>query len=286
MASAKLALCNFESLAPQALDSEYRLEPVADFRPFPWYFVRHIKIAPNGCWNWTGNVAVNPRYRHQKYGQYTVNPKRSPDGKKHTMCAHRFAYICVFGPIPEGFDLDHLCENKLCVNPPHLEVVTRSENMLRVFARRLAKTFSPKHLISKTSNSPYPSRLVGAAFQTILLFLLVFMGPFASFPAKRLPQVQAVCDYLVWARDSESDVWLRDDYQIALLTCLHAADGSVFPAVQATRDYLGLDPSEVWPAILANRVARGYPLETIPTSLPPKKSVESVREVIPEKKEA
>lgn len=145
---------------------------------------------------------------------------------------------------------------------------------------------STKHLISKPFCSNYTSGLPSGPIQKILLFLLVFMGPFASFPAKRLPQVQAVCDYLVWARDSEPDVWLRDDYQIALLTCLHAADGSVSPAVQATRDYLGLDPSAVWPAILARRIAKGYPLETIPTSLPPKKPVEAVREILPEKKEA
>lgn len=147
---------------------------------------------------------------------------------------------------------------------------------LREFAAvPLHNLASHKHLILKPSRSKYSAVLAGAALQTIL-FLLVFMGPFASFPAKRLPQVQAVCDYLVWARDSESDVWLRDDYQIALLTCVHAADGSVFPAVQATYDYLGIHPDAVWPAILARRIAYGYPLETIPTSLPPKKPVTGV----------
>ena len=45
--------------------------------------------------------------------------------------AHRVAYEKAYGPIPEGLVIDHLCRNGLCVNPEHLEAVTRKENILR-----------------------------------------------------------------------------------------------------------------------------------------------------------
>ncbi len=45
--------------------------------------------------------------------------------------AHRAAYELFIGPIPPGFSIDHLCRNKICVNPDHLEAVTHRENVLR-----------------------------------------------------------------------------------------------------------------------------------------------------------
>lgn len=51
-------------------------------------------------------------------------------GKKHVL-VHRFAYEQVKGPIPEGLFIDHLCRNRGCVNPNHLEPVTNRENVMR-----------------------------------------------------------------------------------------------------------------------------------------------------------
>lgn len=52
---------------------------------------------------------------------------------------HRAAYEVLVGPIPEGHDLDHLCRNRACYNPAHLEPVTRPENVRRGFVSRNAE---------------------------------------------------------------------------------------------------------------------------------------------------
>jgi HNH endonuclease len=76
------------------------------------------------CWLWTASRLKNG------YGCFRIGGK--------TLGAHRVAYEIVVGPIPAGTDLDHLCSVKHCVNPAHLEVVTRAVNMKRFFDRRSA----------------------------------------------------------------------------------------------------------------------------------------------------
>lgn len=78
-----------------------------------------------GCWNW-----IRAQDGHG-YGQY-LHPTT-----KRTTHPHRFLYERAHGPIPQDWDVDHLCRNRLCVNPDHMEGVTRRENLLRgIRARR------------------------------------------------------------------------------------------------------------------------------------------------------
>lgn len=61
------------------------------------------------------------------YGQFSSKS----GGKWRTVLAHRYFYELVFGPIPVGLQIDHLCRNRACVSPAHLEVVTSKVNSLR-----------------------------------------------------------------------------------------------------------------------------------------------------------
>ena len=81
------------------------------------------------CWLWTGTRASTG------YGIFYINGKN--------IGAHRFIYELLIGPIPLELELDHLCRNRACVNPFHLEVVTHRVNVLRgegPTARNAAKT--------------------------------------------------------------------------------------------------------------------------------------------------
>ena len=79
------------------------------------------KVDASGvCWEWT--AATNNR----GYGVFGRGGRR--DGIAY---AHRWAYEHLLGAIPSGLTLDHLCRNIRCVNPDHLEPVTRAENNRR-----------------------------------------------------------------------------------------------------------------------------------------------------------
>jgi hypothetical protein len=68
------------------------------------------------------------------YGQIFVGSRRLGTNRLHK--AHRASYELFIGAIPKGLDLDHLCRRRSCINPLHLEPVTRSENLRRGFASR------------------------------------------------------------------------------------------------------------------------------------------------------
>lgn len=77
----------------------------------------------NGCWIWGSKSS----------GGYGVITIRDADGRERRPRAHRWVYEYMVGEIPEGLHLDHLCRNRICVNPWHLEPVTQRENNRRAW---------------------------------------------------------------------------------------------------------------------------------------------------------
>ena len=106
------------------------------------------RIDTSGCWVWIGAI------RSDGYGVLRHNGK--------TVRAHRFLYEQIRGAIPAGLDLDHLCRNRACCNPYHLEAVDRATNLRRgetITAKNLAKTHCPRgHAYDDENTAVYKTR--------------------------------------------------------------------------------------------------------------------------------
>lgn len=90
----------------------------ADARvPFRERLLGRYYVAESGCWEWSGPLTMHG------YGYLSRQKKK--------VMAHRATYEMWCGPIPEGLELDHLCKNRACGRPDHLEPVTHRENVRR-----------------------------------------------------------------------------------------------------------------------------------------------------------
>lgn len=92
-----------------------------------------IPVTESGCWLWISTINIGG------YGTIRVKGTNVP--------AHRLSHELFKGPIPDGFEIDHLCRVRCCVNPDHIEAVTPRENLRRstnFIAANMAKTHCPR----------------------------------------------------------------------------------------------------------------------------------------------
>jgi hypothetical protein len=95
-------------------------------------FWSRVKIVDD-CWEWQGGIKCDG------YGSFYWEKKQYP--------SHRVAYEIMVGDVPQGLELDHLCKNRKCCNPEHLEAVTHKQNLLRgdtIVAINSKKTHCPQ----------------------------------------------------------------------------------------------------------------------------------------------
>jgi hypothetical protein len=95
---------------------------MVDQYPFPQNMTRYQPEPNTGCWLWEGPI------NQDGYGRPQIN------GRK--VLAHKYVFEHVVGAIPEGYEIDHTCFVRSCVNPKHLELVTQGENKRRAAMRR------------------------------------------------------------------------------------------------------------------------------------------------------
>lgn len=96
------------------------------------FFSYVFKNPDTKCWEWL-NAANTQGYGRFYYGNFTEK-------------AHRFSYELKYGKITDGLQIDHLCRNRMCVNPDHLESVTLNVNVMRgmgVCAQNARKNHCP-----------------------------------------------------------------------------------------------------------------------------------------------
>ncbi len=78
-------------------------------------FMKHVNKKENDCWDWLGHKD------HLGYGRFNI------DGK--IFATHRVSYELYKGEIPKGLVIRHMCNNRKCVNPNHLETGTQKDNL-------------------------------------------------------------------------------------------------------------------------------------------------------------
>jgi hypothetical protein len=131
------------------------------------------------CWIWQLKITC------WGYGQITVN--------RHCFNAHRYYYEQYKGPIPKIIDgqraePDHLCRVRACVNPEHLEVVTRTENVRRGLNAKLSKEavveIAPRYLAGESQSQIARSLGIGQTEVNLILRGMRWLGVAVAVPLR------------------------------------------------------------------------------------------------------
>lgn len=102
-----------------------------------WHKVKRV----NDCWEWTGKRDADG------YGRFATETGETG--------AHRFSYQLLVGPVPDGLEVCHHCDNPPCVNPDHLWVGTHTENMADMIAKGRRRTGPRTYFNVVSSTGPF-----------------------------------------------------------------------------------------------------------------------------------
>lgn len=109
---------NGPTLRVRGKDRQQRKTPVRTSCTVDQVLEQYVSYREDGaCWPWLGSQ------NDKGYGSACIQGRCGR--------AHRLIYEFLVGPVPQGLELDHLCRNRLCVNPAHMEPVTHRENVRR-----------------------------------------------------------------------------------------------------------------------------------------------------------
>lgn len=110
----------------------------SELAKMPESFREKVRIEWNGCWMWTGSKYT------PGYGQF-----RGPNNGDR-MTAHRYAYLTLVGPIPDGLEPDHMCGRRACVNAYHIQLTKHGPNCRR---RLVSIRKSLRHMLEKIGHA-------------------------------------------------------------------------------------------------------------------------------------
>lgn len=107
--------------------------------PIPRFWAKVEKRNPDQCWPWKGAVTThgygNAAHKGRNFG------------------AHKLAYIFAGGHVPDGLEILHSCDNRLCCNPAHLGVGTKKDNAADKVARNRIPASNPMKLTAESARA-------------------------------------------------------------------------------------------------------------------------------------